>query len=110
MVLLAPVAILALVFFGLSIGVFLTPIGMLYSDIQKGLQIVFQFLIFMLPVIYPLSKSGMVHTINVLNPVTPLLMNARNWLTNGEVYELNQFILVSSLSVVMLLFSILIYR
>ncbi len=110
MIFLAPVAILSLIFFGLSIGIFLTPIGLLYTDIQKGLQIVFQFLIFMIPVIYPLSKSGLAHTVNVLNPVTPLLMNARNWITNGEIYELNQFILVSSLSVVMLLVSVLIYR
>lgn len=111
MIIFAPVAILALVFFGLSIGIFLTPIGLLYSDIQKGLQIVFQFLIFMLPVIYPLSKgTGLAYKINVLNPITPLLMNARNWLTNGEIYDLNSFIVISVLSVFMLLFSVLIYR
>lgn len=111
MIIFAPVAILALVFFGLSIGIFLTPIGLLYSDIQKGLQIVFQFLIFMLPVIYPLSKeTGLAYKINVLNPITPLLMNARNWLTNGEVYDLNSFIYISLFSVCMLCFSILIYR
>lgn len=111
MIVFAPLAILALVFLGLSLGILLTPIGLLYSDIQKGLQIIFQFLIFMLPVIYPLSKeTGLAYKLNVLNPITPLLMNARNWLTNGEVYDLNSFIYISLLSVFMLCFSVLIYR
>lgn len=111
MIVFAPIAILALIFLGLSIGILLTPIGLLYSDIQKGLQIVFQFLIFMLPIIYPLSKNtGLAYKINVLNPVTPLLMNARNWLTNGEIYDLYSFMAISIASLIMLLFSVLIYR
>ncbi len=111
MIVFAPIAILSLVFMGLAIGILLTPLGLLYTDIQKGLQIIFQFLIFMLPVIYPLSKgTGMAYKINVLNPVTPLLMNARNWLTNGEIYDLNSFIIVSLIAVFMLLFSVVIYR
>lgn len=110
MILLAPVAILSLIFFGLSIGILLTPLGMLYHDVQKGLQVVFQFLMFMVPVIYPLAKGNVMYKINILNPITPLLMNARNLITNGEIYDLNGFVGVSVFALALFLFSVIIYR
>jgi lipopolysaccharide transport system permease protein len=74
-----PVAIAALASLGLALGLFAAPLGMLYDDVSRGLLLVTGFWFFLTPVIYPTPARGMLR----LNPVTPLLDTARNWLTGG---------------------------
>lgn len=70
--------VLGLAFTGLSIGIFLSPIGLLYSDVAKGLPIILPFAMYLTPVIYPLRSSGYLASLQGINPVTPFLERARS--------------------------------
>jgi lipopolysaccharide transport system permease protein len=102
--LLLPAGALALAVLGLAIGLLLTPAGMLYDDVARGVTLATTFGLFLTPVLYPLPAWGILR----LNPVTPLLETSRSWLTHGGVG--GGFLLVSLLGLVALAFAWLVYR
>jgi len=75
--LLIPVGILALVLTGTALGLAITPIGVLYGDIGRGIPLITQFLMYLSPVVFPLASTGWTATLMRLNPLTPLILNAR---------------------------------
>ena len=79
-VMLVPAGIAMLVFLGLAIGVIITPLGLLFEDIVRGLPIVTGLWFFLTPVIYPARESGFLR----FNPVTPLLETTRSWLAGSS--------------------------
>ena len=102
--------ILALIVLGLMFGVLLAPLGVLYSDVGRGLSILTGFWFFLTPVIYPMPKSGVAAVLAQLNPVTPVLITVREWLTLGSASQLTGFWIVSGFSILFLLFGWLLYR
>lgn len=102
--------VLALVILGLMFGLLLTPLGVLYSDIGRGIGIVAQFWFFLTPVIYPLPESGLAAVLTRCNPVTPVLLTVREWLTVGHASQLAWFWLVTVGAVCLLLCGWLIFR
>ncbi|HEX6100128.1 MAG TPA: ABC transporter permease [Thermoanaerobaculia bacterium] len=78
--LLVPVGVAALLLFGLALGLFAAPLGMLYDDVGRGITLVTGFLFFLTPVIYRTPSAGILR----FNPLTPLLDTTRAWLTGGE--------------------------
>ena len=79
-----PLGIFFLVIFAFVIGVLITPVGLLFSDVQQTLPIITTFLMLLTPVLYPIPKSGFAATVVRLNPLTPLVMATRDWLTIGN--------------------------
>lgn len=75
---------------GLSIGIFLSPVGLLYGDIGKALPIVLQFAMYLTPVIYPMRSGGSLAILQGLNPVTPYLERARSLLGGYEFTMQNE--------------------
>lgn len=72
-----PVA-MSLIVLGYAIGLLLAPFATLYHDLSRGITIVLMLWLFLSPVLYPLPRtSGTFTTIVMLNPVTPLLVTAR---------------------------------
>ena len=57
--LLAPLGILALIGFGMMLGLLLTPFALLYGDVQRMLTMGLSLWFFMTPVIYPISDRGL---------------------------------------------------
>ncbi len=108
--LLAPFAILLLMLLGIVLGLLLTPIGTLYSDITVALNTVTSLWFFVTPVIYPLPDSWPFSLLNVLNPVSPLLTGARDLAINGTLNDPTPFAVVSLLTILVLLFTWIIYR
>jgi lipopolysaccharide transport system permease protein len=82
--LLFPLGILSLIMIGSFLGLLVTPIGLLYSDVQQALPIFATFLMLLTPVVYPIPQSGLAATIAHYNPLTPLVVTTRDWLTTGE--------------------------
>ena len=76
-----PLGVASLVLAGTAIGLALTPIGMLYADIGKALPLVLQFFMYVTPVVFAIPETGRLVKVFLLNPVTPLILNARDWLT-----------------------------
>lgn len=91
----APFGIAAIILLGITIGVLLAPIAMLYKDISKALPLIVLFGLFVTPVVFPLPKEGIFAQIVYWNPVTPLLVTTRDWLTGSEVRLLPEFFLVT---------------
>lgn len=100
--LLAPLAILMLILLGMSIGLLLTPIGTLYKDISSGLMVFTQFWFFVTPVVYPPPQTFPYSLIATLNPVSPILMGARDLLTKGTITNIGPFLVVSCLTIMVL--------
>ncbi len=80
-----PLALLGALLVGCSIGLILTPIAALYHDVSRGMQLALRFGFFLTPVIFPLPEAGLPRMLMLLNPVTPILVSGRAWLTgSGE--------------------------
>lgn len=103
-------AILALILLGFALGLLLTPIGILYSDIGSALTLCIQFWFFLTPVVYPPPVSFPYSLISSLNPVSPLLVGARDLITKGFFVDVSSFIFISSGSVIGLCMAWIIYR
>lgn len=95
---LVPVALIHLVLLGTLCGVLLAPLGILYQDVSKSLNMITNFWLFLTPVIYPVPKEGLFGILVGLNPVTPLLVTTRELATTGIVSNPSGFWLVSGLS------------
>ncbi len=81
---LAPVGVFMLMLLGMTIGLLLMPIGMLYTDIQRLLTAIAPFWMLLTPVIYPAPREGIATVINDFNPVSPILTTTRDWMFNGD--------------------------
>jgi lipopolysaccharide transport system permease protein len=80
---LIPVAGLFLL--GTTLGILLVPFGLLFHDITHGLTVVGSGLMFLTPVVYPPPLTqGLLATIIAYNPLTPLIMAARDFLVAGS--------------------------
>jgi lipopolysaccharide transport system permease protein len=103
--------ILSLILTGTALGLLLTPMGVLYTDIGKSLPLLLQFLMYFTPVVFPMPESGgWAATIFNLNPLTPLIMTTRNWLIDFKTGFLGNFILVNIVVFLIILVVWIIYR
>ncbi|MCB1025851.1 MAG: ABC transporter permease [Acidobacteria bacterium] len=108
--LLVPFGILSVLVLGLAIGLFFTPIGMLYSDIPNGLNAIASLMFFVTPIIYKIPTDTGIWRILKYNPVTPLLVTTRNWIINGIGVPENGFFIVLVLAGMILAASWIFYR
>jgi lipopolysaccharide transport system permease protein len=108
--LLAPLGIMALLGFGMTLSLLLTPLALLYNDVEKMLGMGLALWFFFTPVIYPSPTEGWAALVTKLNPVTPLLVTARQWLTGSELTQLGSFAMVSLATLVIFLFAWVVYR
>ncbi len=109
-VLLAPIGVLALIALGITIGLLLTPLGMLYQDIGRGLGFGTQALFFLTPIVYPVPQASWAETLVTLNPVTPLLQATRDWLVLEQTGHLDGFFWVCVLTLIFLFAGWILYR
>ncbi len=108
--LLIPVGILALVLTGTALGLAITPIGLLYGDIGRGVPLITQFLMFLSPVVFPLATTGWTGKLMRINPLTPLILNARASFTGQPLQFLGEWALSLGGAAVLLLLAWLVYR
>jgi lipopolysaccharide transport system permease protein len=104
--LLFPLGVISLLMLGLAIGWLITPLGMLYTDVSSGINIIVTFWFFITPIVYSNNDLAIVK----FNPLTPLLITTRNWLTNGIAAPESGFFLVTILAFFIFLFSWILYR
>ncbi len=108
--LLFPLGLISLVMIGTAIGLLLTPVGVLYTDIGKGLPLLMQFLMYLTPVIFPMPKTGIAAAIYSVNPLTPIILTARDWLTGLPTGYLSGFIIVNILAIILLIAVWILFR
>lgn len=95
---------------GTAIGLFLTPIGLLYNDISKLITVGFSLLIYLTPVLYGIPSKDPIKSIMIFNPFTPLVTTLRSVLVGHEPQFLIYFIILSVCSVILFFFSLVFYR
>lgn len=108
--LLVPLALSGLILLGTAIGLLLVPLGSLYQDISKIMSLILPLLMYTTPVLYPPPDSGLAATIINLNPVTPLILSGRDWITGGEGAYLQEIMIIMLISLIMILLGFLMIR
>ncbi|MCI5150984.1 MAG: ABC transporter permease, partial [Candidatus Electrothrix sp. MAN1_4] len=108
--LLFPLGILSMIMIGTALGLLITPVGVLYTDIGRALPLLMQFMMYVTPVVFPMPKEGWAATVFALNPLTPLILTTRDWLTGQTAAYLGYFVAVNVAGAVLLLMVWVVYR
>jgi lipopolysaccharide transport system permease protein len=108
--LLFPLGLLSLILVGTAIGLLITPVGMLYTDIGRALPLLMQFLMYLTPVVFPMPREGWVATLFEINPLTPVILTSRDWLTGFSPEFLGYFLAVNGAALGLLLLVWVAYR
>ena len=108
--LLLPFAILGAVLFGITIGLFITPISMLYNDIAKIISMGLSFVMYITPVVYAIPKTGIMRTVMELNPLTPMILTTRNMITGSYPDFLAYYLIVLAVCVPLFFLGLIFYR
>lgn len=108
--LLFPFAILGAILFGTTLGLLLTPMGLLYKDIGKIISMGLQLLMYITPVVYGIPKDGIMKTVMELNPFTPMILTARDLIVGFEPEYLSYYFIVMAVSGPLFLLALVFYR
>lgn len=108
--LLTPLAVLSLVLLGLAIGLWLAPVGLLYEDVNRSVDLLLGFGFLVTPVVYPVPKVWPASLITDFNPLVPLLLTGRRWLQGFELPPAPGFVAVTMVSVAVLIAGWIFYR
>ena len=103
-------ALLGSVFVGYSVGVFLIPLQMLYTDFTRALNLFMQVMLYLTPVVYAYPEKGfLLHVVRV-NPFTPLVEVPRSLLVNQGASATSYYISLVLISVILFLLSWMVFR
>jgi len=108
--LLFPLGFAVIILLGCAIGLFFVPIGALYGDVGRGIQLALRFGFFVTPVIYALPSGGLTRTFLLWNPVTAPLVSSRAWLIGGEAALGVEMVLVLVMSLLLLVFATIVFK
>lgn len=108
--LLAPLAIVTLVLFGAALGLWLMPFDSLYQDIGRFVNMAIPFWMIVTPIIYPPINSYPGSLLNWVNPASPLLLLARDWILLGSTEHLQFGLLFAAITLPALLIGLIIHR
>ena len=76
-----------LIMLGLSLGLLITPLGMLYNDVGKALPMLLPFIMYFSPIIYPIKENTLMGFISKLSPATPIIERIRSFI-GGYAFEM----------------------
>lgn len=93
-----PVAMASVLLAGFCIGLALTPIAGFYGDIQRAIPMIASFWMLLTPVVYPARTEGLAGILATWNPVSPLIVSARESLTGQDLSLLLPFAIVTACS------------
>ncbi|MFV9550608.1 ABC transporter permease [Algibacter sp. PT7-4] len=108
--LLFPLTIIGAILFGTTLGLFITPIGLLYRDISKLISFGMQFLMYITPVVYSIPKTGIMKSVMTWNPISSIILTARDLSVGFEPTFLIYFLVVLGICIPFLLIGLVIYR
>ena len=108
--LLFPLTILGAILFGTSLGFLITPLGMLYKDVSRFIGFGLKFLMYATPVVYAIPETGTMKTIMLWNPLTPIILTARDLAVGHNPSYLTYFLIVIGCCIPILLIGLVFYR
>jgi len=90
---------------GLALGILLVPVGMLFQDVGHALGVVASGLVFVTPAAYMPPRIGLLSVITAWNPLTPLVMTARDLIVRGSSPYMPTTLMLVGASILALLLS-----
>ncbi len=108
--LLLPFVILGALLFGTTIGLFLTPISLLYKDVGRVVAMGFNFLMYVTPVVYAVPSEGIMRTLMLINPITPIILTSRDLITGAGPDFLTYYFVVLVATIPLFLLGLMFYR
>jgi ABC-type polysaccharide/polyol phosphate export systems, permease component len=109
-ILLFPLGIAALITCGFAVGLAISPIGCLYADVSKALPMITSFWMLLTPVVYPAKETGLGGMLFAWNPVSPLVITTRQFLTGEVQQHLLSFTLVFGGSLLLAFCGLIVFR
>lgn len=109
-ILLFPFGMAGLILFGYALGLIVTPLGLLFGDIERIIMMVGGFWMLLTPVVYPPPTDGFGAILSRINPASPMIVTARDWLVGIESGMALQFGAISAVSLVILSAGWIVYR
>jgi homopolymeric O-antigen transport system permease protein len=101
---------IVLILLGNAIGILIIPIGFLFQDVEQILNVIVRLWFFATPIVYPPPTDWPYSLIVKLNPVSPLLIDARNLITKGTIEDPFLLFVIFMISILVLLIALLFYR
>ena len=108
--LLFPLGLLAVVLFGTTIGLIITPISMLYKDVGGVISLALSFIMYITPVVYVVPDSGIMKTLMDWNPLTPLIQVSRDLIIGGDFAYLTHYFILLGCTIPFLFLGLVWYR
>ena len=106
-----PIALFMMILFGTSIGLLITPIGLLYGDVGKLMTPFMQVLMYFSPVVFVLpSYDNAIGRILYYNPLTPLVNNFRNILVGQNFEQVSYYISIGLGSFLLFCIALIFYK
>ena len=107
---LAPLGVISLILLGTTIGLLLTPVGILYKDVEVGMPLALGFWMLMTPVVYPPLETGLGGKLTTWNPVSPILQTTRDLLIGQPPEMLSKSLIITAATSLMLFAGWVLYR
>jgi lipopolysaccharide transport system permease protein len=107
---LAIVPLTGLLVMGIAVGAFLVPIGALFQDVVHALAVVASGLVFLTPAAYTPPSVGLLGVLTSWNPLTPLIMAARDLIVHGSSPHMSAALMLVAASTAALLLSWVVFR
>ena len=106
-----PIALFMMILFGTSIGLLITPIGLLYGDVGKLMTPFMQVLMYFSPVVFVLpTYDNAIGRILYYNPLTPLVNNFRNILVGQNFEQVSYYISIGLGSLLLFCIALIFYK
>lgn len=107
---LGPLGVGVIILFGMTVGILIVPIGLLYHDVAQGLALVFQVWLLATPVLYPAPSGWSQAWIGWANPVSPLITVSRDWMLTGASDQTSLFLAMTGATCITVLLGMVLYR
>ena len=104
------IGIVFMIVFGFTIGIWITPIGALYTDVQRFIQSFAQLLFFLTPIIYPARETGVFGLMDKYNPAAIVVCNARDMLFCQGVNDVSIYLVTIALTTILLALGLIIFN
>jgi len=104
-----PLLLITMLFF-ISIGILITPLGVLYGDISRLIPVILQLLMYVTPVLYMMPKEGFLKTIMSINPLTYFIIDLRNSLTGMPIEHWTFWLGTLCVTLLLSILAMIVYR
>jgi len=104
------VPLIGLLVTGLALGIFLVPSGTLFQDVGHALGVVASGLVFVTPAAYLAPRMGLLAVLTAWNPLTPLVVTARDVILHGSSAHMPATLMLVGVSLIALFLSWVAFR